>query len=460
MSCNNCCPSIVFGGGSGEPGPEGPEGPAGPPGKPGEPGEGVCISTDPDNALQEGTDGCLYVAAAEAGVEGPPGPQGPEGPAGPPGEGACISTDPGNTLQEGTDGCLYVAEAEGVEGPPGPEGPEGPVGPEGPAGPPGEGACISTDPGNTLQEGTDGCLFVPEPDAAEVCVSEQPDNIAQLDDSGCVYVPDPEWRIEQTAEMVVYEEDGEFDPAGYPDAQYIRVRVVGGGGGSSGAAAIEPGQTVSVGVAGAAGSYAEGWFNVSDLPAGAVPVWVGKGGAGGQGAPVGEEPTAGASGTWSNFGGGASTPDWGLVTAMWGQGGGVGVPSLGPTTDWAAIGGTPPYDHGLPFKSRGQLTVWGGAGEPSFALGPDVLGPNATLAIGGAGGSNRLSGRIAGSYDVRRPDGSGNSYYGSTSTGNVPYGAGAVAPVGTFDRPNGQDGRPGADGVVVVEVFSARIVRA
>lgn len=291
-----------------------------------------------------------------------------------------------------------------------------------------------------------------------MCVSEQPDNIAQLDDTGCVYVPDPQWRIEQTAEMVVYEDDGEFNPADYPDAQYIRVRMVAGGGGSSGAAAIEPGQTVSVGVAGAAGSYAEAWFNIADLP-GAVPVWVGKGGAGGLGAPPGEEPTAGESGTWSNFGGGANTPDWGLVTAMWGQGGGV-LPELGPNTDWAVAGGSPPFDHANGFTSRGQLVVWGGAGEPSFELGPDVLGTNATFGIGGAGGTNMLSGRIASAYYVRRPDGSGRSYYGSTGTGHVPYGAGAVAPVGTFDRPDGQDGRPGADGVVIVEIFSARLVRA
>ncbi|MCC9686869.1 glycine-rich domain-containing protein [Streptomyces sp. MNU103] len=258
--------------------------------------------------------------------------------------------------------------------------------------------------------------------------------------------------------MVVYEDDGEFNLADYPDAQYVRVRLVGGGGGSSGAAAITPGQDVSLGVAGGAGSYAESWFNAADLPAGPIPVWVGKGGAAGQGAPAGGTPTAGASGTWSNFGGGQTTPNWGLVTAMWGLGGGV-LPELGPNTDWAATGGSPPFDHAGAFPSRGQLTVSGGAGEPSFALGPDVLGPNATFAIGGAGGTNPFSGRIASAYYVRRPDGSGRSFGGSTSTGNVPYGGGGTAPVGTFDRPNGVDGHPGADGVVVVEVFSARIVR-
>lgn len=100
MSCNDCCPPVILGG-TGQPGPQGPEGPTGPP------GPGVCVSTDPGNALQVGTDGCMYVAESAAGAEGPPGPQGP---AGPPGPGACVSADPGNVLQEGTDGCLYVAE--------------------------------------------------------------------------------------------------------------------------------------------------------------------------------------------------------------------------------------------------------------------------------------------------------------------------------------------------------------
>lgn len=51
--------------------------------------------------------------------------------------GDCVSTDPGNTLTRGGDGCLFVPAGTGGAD------------------------CVSTDAGNTLVRGTDGCLFVP-----------------------------------------------------------------------------------------------------------------------------------------------------------------------------------------------------------------------------------------------------------------------------------------------------------
>ncbi|WP_309317393.1 hypothetical protein [Streptomyces salinarius] len=60
MSCNDCCPPIIVGGGT-----PGPEGPAGPPGPVGPPGDGACVSVDPGNTLQFGTDGCLFVPGSE-----------------------------------------------------------------------------------------------------------------------------------------------------------------------------------------------------------------------------------------------------------------------------------------------------------------------------------------------------------------------------------------------------------
>ncbi|NDK24650.1 hypothetical protein FSY75_09210 [Streptomyces sp. TR1341] len=74
----------------------------------------------------------------------------------------------------------------------------GAAGPPGPPGPPGEAACVSTDPGNALATGTDGCLSVPvDPtgpirpgdDGLTLCLSDTADNTAQLDDDGCLYVP-------------------------------------------------------------------------------------------------------------------------------------------------------------------------------------------------------------------------------------------------------------------------------
>lgn len=405
MSCNDCCPPVILGAGS--PGPEGPPGPQGPPGPP---GEGACISADPGNALQEGTDGCLYVAEADAGAEGPPGPQGPPGPPGPPGEGACISTDPGNALQEGTDGCLYVAE----------------------------------------------------PAPAEVCVSGQPDNTASLDDNGCVYVPLP--QVQMTAQMLVYTEDGDFDPAAYPGLQYIRVRAVGGGGGGVAVESPEYGDTIAVGVAGAGGSYAESLFNASDLPAGPIPIEIGQGGEGLDGGQVGQRP--GGHTTFGRPPGGSLLDS--LVLAVGGQGGLAGSNDPGdpggtPTNGgkaWTAVRGNPNPDHinGL-LQSKGQITVPGGAGGASVALGSAILGTGNTLAIGGAGGGNPLSGVVANEVTTYR-NGTAHANGVSTPTGNIRYGAGGSARVSAFPGINDNTGYDGAPGLLVIEVVQLVVTAA
>lgn len=71
--------------------------------------------------------------------------------------GACLSTDAGNNLAFGTDGCLYCAtncaevrQCLSAE--------------DGATYDPATGTirtCLSTDPGNNITYGTDGCLFVP-----------------------------------------------------------------------------------------------------------------------------------------------------------------------------------------------------------------------------------------------------------------------------------------------------------
>lgn len=116
------------------------------------------------------------ITGGPPGPEGPPGPQGPEGPPGPAGEGACISTDAGNVLQEGTDGCLYVAEPA-------------------PAAP-----CVAPASEDVLAVDADGCLSLvtdpsgpirPGENGLTVCLSADPDNAVSLDDDGCLYVPAP-----------------------------------------------------------------------------------------------------------------------------------------------------------------------------------------------------------------------------------------------------------------------------
>lgn len=83
----------------------------------------IALSADADNALKQGTDGGLFVPAADA-VD----------PAG------LVSATPGNQLEVGLDGKLNVPAADTVD----------------PA------DLVSTDADNALKQGADGRLFVPE----------------------------------------------------------------------------------------------------------------------------------------------------------------------------------------------------------------------------------------------------------------------------------------------------------
>lgn len=406
-----CCPPVIFG-----------------PGDPAPPGEAACISTDPDNQLREGSDGCLYVP--------------PTAPAEP-----CVVDGGGLAVDD--NGCLAVVPGPGLE-----------------TGDDGVQVCLSDQPDNTARFDDQGCLYVPAADTSPgspepVCVSDEDDNITHLDGQGCVYTPMP--RLEMRAEVIVYEDDGEFNPADYPGLQYIRVRAVGGGGGSGGGVRSTVGSNITTTQAGGGGSYAESVFNVDELPVGSIPVWVGKGGAGGERAEPGQTPTAGGNGTWSSFGGSPTPPDLsGLVIAVGGTGGGASAePGWGVTTSFGGMTGAANPDHlGGLLASKGQITVPGSAGLPSWVLGPEVLGVGASMAFGGAGGINPLAGLNAGSasfYD-NDPDRNNYAYGGSSLDGNLRYGAGGTATVGGHEGSTGPQGNPGADGVVIVEVFTARLV--
>ncbi|MTE20265.1 hypothetical protein F0L17_14335 [Streptomyces sp. TRM43335] len=130
-----------------------------------EPATGVvrtCLSTDPDNRLVYGTDGCLHVPpqpvtcdevrpclSASNGATYDPAT----------GEiGTCLSVDAGNRLVYGTDGCLHAPPVSCDEVRPclsaGPGATYDPATGE-------IGTCLSADAGNNITYGSDGCLYVP-----------------------------------------------------------------------------------------------------------------------------------------------------------------------------------------------------------------------------------------------------------------------------------------------------------
>ncbi|MGW4007960.1 hypothetical protein [Streptomyces sp. NPDC004763] len=412
------------------------------------------MSTDPGNALQLGTDGCMYVAESEAGAEGPPGPQGPEGPEGPPGPGACISTDPDNALQEGTDGCLYVAAAEaGAEGPPGPQGPEGPEGPPGPAAE----VCVAAGSQDVLAVDDAGCIGLavdpagpirPGENGLSLCLSEDPAQTATLDDDGCLLVPTPTAAalpvVTMRTEVVTFEESGTFDPADYPGFQYARVRAVAGGGGASGIFASAEGE-VHVGQSGSGGTYAESVVNAADVP-GPVPVTVGAGGAG---VPADATTTVRAGrGGDSSFGS--------LVVAS------NGNPILGAFTGIFQSGTQQqsycPGASGSSTGSVGQVVIPGETGASSLLFGPAVLGPENLLIAGLYGGRSVLG---------RQTTSGSASWNGAAGPLSPPplngstWGGGAPAPQSGMHQANDAlAGGDGADGVVIVEVYMLTVTAA
>lgn len=366
----------------------------------------------------------------------------------PPADPLCISPGSETALTIDGDGCLGLTTD-----------PDGPVRP----GPDGLTVCLSEQEDNTLTQDEDGCLYVPPPEAAPVCVSEEEDNTAALDDAGCVYVPLP--QVQMTAQMLVYEEDGEFNPADYPGLQYIRVRAVGGGGGGSAVRPVDYGTDVAVGMAGGGGSYAESLFNAADLPAGPIPFVVGQGGAAANAEDLGEP--AGGHTIFGQPEGGSLLDS--LLLAVAGQGGRAndndpsdpdGTPGNGPK-DFGAWRGQPNYDHasGL-LVSVGQITVPGGNGGVTWALGASVLGAGQTLAVGGSGGGNPLSGAVASEVTIHRDGGPGYVQGVSTQTGTIRYGAGGNARVsGTAGTSDGT-GYAGHAGVLVIEVVQLTVTAA
>lgn len=210
-------------------------------------------------------------------------------------------------------------------------------------------------------------------------------------------------------QRVIFHTPGEhiFDPAAYPYAARIFVRVQAAGGGSAGAVA-EAGELVArPGAAG--GGYSESLIEMSSL-GGPVTVTVGAGGAAG----VGNTP--GGDGGDSSFGT--------LVVALGGQGGTANMTSgntLGTTTGIAA-----------PTAGTGGHIMGGGAGHGAIRL-------TGTQGMAGAGGDSHL--------------GHGGYGRGTNGPGSLPRGRGGGAGGALAIGAASQDGAQGGDGIVIIDLY-------
>ena len=174
---------------------------------------------------------------------------------------------------------------------------------------------VSSDVGNTLVLGGDGGLFVPPAAAAAGALGM----IVFLTTAG-----------------------GTWTKAANPDANWLRVRVIGGGGGGAGATSAAA-QAIARG-GGAGGNYSESWVDVSTLGA-STTVTVGAGGTAGAAANG-----AGGTGGTSSFGA--------VVTAL----GGLGAPNtavsavsgVSPSADPSVLGTHQLYA----LAERGGRGIW------------------------------------------------------------------------------------------------------
>uniref|UniRef100_A0AAU7GWC0 Tail fiber assembly n=1 Tax=Streptomyces phage Geonosis TaxID=3158856 RepID=A0AAU7GWC0_9CAUD len=244
---------------------------------------------------------------------------------------------------------------------------------------------VSSDAGNQLVLGGDGGLFVPAPAASGGALG-----------------------------MVVYltVAGGTWDKATYPDANWLRVRVIGGGGGGAGATSAAS-QAIARG-GGAGGNYGESWIDVSTLGA-STTVTVGAGGSAGAAANG-----AGGTGGTSSFGtavialGGGGAPNTAVSAAA----------GVSPSGDPQGLGTHQVYTLG----ERGQRGIW----------------HSATVGMAGGGGSGGCGFGTGGRGGI-----SGGAANGQTGSG--PGGGGGGGHSQNAAVAAGGAGGPGA---VIVEMFT------
>lgn len=218
-------------------------------------------------------------------------------------------------------------------------------------------------------------------------------------------------------ETVVFTAGGSFSKASYPDARLARVTVIGAGGGGGGANS----SATSVETAAAGGGG--GGFSKEDILLSAMgaseTVTIGTGGAAGS-----------TSGTDGSAGG---TTSFGSFLQATGGNGGDGTGNNASFDDRAR-----PAEGGL--GSGGDIN---GSGQSSSTGAGGTSGGDA--AIGGSGGGTILGGGGIGG------ESQGTSNVNNATDGNAYGGGGGGASDTTA---SGMSGGDGADGVVIVELYS------
>lgn len=207
---------------------------------------------------------------------------------------------------------------------------------------------------------TEGTAIDIVSNVVSVDVSSDVNNALVLGGDGGLYVPEPSASTSAFIGMVVANAAGvtSWDKATYPEANWLRVRVIGAGGGGAGATSAAS-QIIARG-GGGGGSYSESWLEVSTLTA-SVTVTVGTGGTGGVAANG-----AGGAGGSSSFGA--------YVVAT----GGTGAPNTATSatsgfSESGASGGLGTAQF-FSLSTRGERGIWwsgtvgvGGNGAPAGA---------------------------------------------------------------------------------------------
>lgn len=233
-------------------------------------------------------------------------------------------------------------------------------------------------------------------------------------------------RVDNPADgtaIQVFTVGGNFTKASYPNANWVRVRLVGGGGGSGGCAAT--GVTdVSSGAGGGGGGYSERLIAMASLGA-LEAVTVGAGGLAGTAGGANPANTGGTGGT-STFG---TVPFLSGVGGVGGDAGPVANNIVGPQFATPGAGGT---------ASGGDIVVPGGDGGFGCAIGITTGAGQAIRNPTNFGGNSVLGG-------ISRAGIAG-------ATSGTLYGAGAGGPSNAVSLA-ARAGAAGSQGVVIVEIF-------